>query len=509
MLLPCRNLSDVFWPREPLAGELTGLAEWRQHPTVASRSLEYAFSAAALERSFAPPEDMGESWSAVFDALEAGEPLSLQVIGGSMTGGIMAKVFGGFYAWPAELALWLRLVRPHWNLTVTNAAVGGIYADTWATRAGLDPADVYIVDTLVNGGQAAISVNASYDKLIWRLLHNVDAPSAALSRGGGSGAPAILSLQTFVDDFYWRGGAEQEAAVARYYGIATVSLRDAIWATWAAGQSNSDLDTYKVLDTDLLDLFWGDPIAGAGIYSSHPTHVAHEFVSDVVKYALLRLAANHSARAAPRRSSRGFGRPPATSVANVGSSCAAQPGGPLTALSPRTGFEPAAPPPSSWRFFEDAPRKPGWIAHWGGGAGGDANATIVFGVAFGAQPRLEVSFLESWHGMGAFNMTLRVGPCSWSFFINGSTEAHQWSVTQTRSLGNPIALQTKPDGAGLHDISLGNFPAAPCVAPPGKPAAACDDECKAVPGETYAVLFEPVAASISGGKVKLLSVTSC
>ena len=115
--------------------------------------------------------------------------------------------------------------------------------------------------------------------------------------------------------------------------------------------------------------------------------------------------------------------------------------------------------------------------------------------------------------MGAFNMTVHVGRCSWSYVINGSTDAHQWSVTQTSSLGNPIALQTVADGAGLNDVSLGNFSAPPCVTtaagPPGEPPAACADECAAVPGVMYSVSFEPVAASVSGGKVKLLAITSC
>ena len=467
----------------------------------------YPFTEAALAASFLPPRDLRDAgWADVFDRLDAGESLRLVVLGGSMTFGVNCN--GQAYtkcAWPAELAAWLRLVRPRWQLEVVNAAAGGVYADTLAAWPELEAADVYIIDTLVNAiqiNQAAIPL--FYDRLLWRLMQNVAGPTTG-------GPPAILSLQSLAPPM--RDTANAESVVASYYGLATASYRNAIFGKAEMHATN--------ISADILNLLWSP------YYETHPGKCTHELLSDVVKYAFLRLLSNRSttaagsAAAAPTAAAnfpwraRAGGLPPFSSFDNVGAGCASLPGRPLTTLSPRAGFEPALPAPSGWRLYADVPRKPGWIAFSGNVSGG-----LTFDVAFGFAPRLEVSHLVSYENMGAYNLSLTIGPCAWSWLIDTNYDAaasgRYHSVTEIAALGSVRALldgrrrqRRRRRLQALIGAKLGDFPAPPCVAA-APDSTACADPCSPEPDVRYRITITPQQSPSSGdGKVKILGITSC
>jgi len=205
----------------------------------------------------------------------------------------------------------------------------------------------------------------------------------------GGGTPAVLSLATFAYQPGSWGAADITTAVAAHYGLAVAHYRDAVW---------------PVADEEpahLRSAFWK-----AGGDGQHPDKITHEFVADVVKYALLALHARRLPPAAaaecPRRAPPAR---PATSFANVAVSCVSRPGGALSAYSAKEHFAAGsagggalAPVPQprdgGWRLFEDRPRKPGWIAS------GAAPANLTFRLRVSsASPRIEVSFLRSYHGV--------------------------------------------------------------------------------------------------------------
>ena len=54
---------------------------------------------------------------------------------------------------------------------------------------------------------------------------------------------------------------------------------------------------------------------------------------------------------------------------------------------------------SNWKLREDRKGKPGWITN-------SAESSIAFPMQFGAHPRLVVSYLKSYKGLGKVRMTL-------------------------------------------------------------------------------------------------------
>lgn len=58
-------------------------------------------------------------------------------------------------SWPNEIRMWLQLIRPRWNLQLLIQGYGGVHAGQFATDPRLIPADIYVVDTLVNRSVAS------------------------------------------------------------------------------------------------------------------------------------------------------------------------------------------------------------------------------------------------------------------------------------------------------------------------------------------------------------------
>ena len=83
----------------------------------------------------------------------------------------------------------------------------------------------------------------------------------------------------------------------------------------------------------------------------------------------------------------------------------------------RGRFEPAWVDGSAWSFFEDVPRKPGWISS-------TAGSSIAFSISFSESPRFELSFLQSYTGMAGAVLNLTLGTCSASYELEGFFDEH-------------------------------------------------------------------------------------
>ena len=132
---------------------------------------------------------------------------------------------------------------------------------------------------------------------------------------------------------------------------------------------------------------------------------------------------------------------------------------------------------------------------------------IAFDVVFGSSPRREIAFLRSYRSVGAFAAALAIGPCTFTATVNctHNTERTLVSVTQVAHLG---ALPSPAD------VDLGPFPAPACLPATGDAAGdaavhACADPCAPAPGISYRLTITPIWDSPTGGKVKIMGVTSC
>jgi hypothetical protein len=540
------DIGAAFWPPASLSGPPSsspyeaGAALWRHGAWARAARGGYPLSAAALARGFTGAARGGWAacaWARAAAALDAGEPLTMVVLGGSVTRGNMCgdtgEHSGPACAWPADVGHWLARARPRWRLRVVNAARGAFDAGDWARAPDLEPADIYVVDTSINVYQAGAEWALPHsDALLWRLAHAAapapamdGAPPALLAVeafglcaargecrsacGDGMTVPAYETLAPRYVCFELWQYADAEAAAARHYGIPVASYRDVVWPTMHAPPRD-------------LGLFWQGHLHPSKFY-------AHELLADTVKYALLRLlaAAPGGGGGAASACARAPQPPPApaTSLAEVGAACAARPRpagaarAQHTVLSPSAGFapSPASAHAPAWALAEDVPGKPGWIA-----AAGAPPANLTFSVAFSAAPRLELTFLRSYAGgVGAATLALAIGPCEWAWRVDARI-AERLSVPGTATLGEPSftrpypppatlsrrrrrlaagdAAEAPPGAAVRH---LGPFPAPPCdLAPAGD---ACAHACAPVPGAPYTISIQ----AEDGAKFKVLSVSTC
>ena len=421
---------------------------WRSHHWVAGTQGVYPLTLSDIRRSFIPGRSC--SFANFFEVMEGGRELTMVVLGGSMTAG--AECNGELCTWAAQVGQWIGVARPQWRLKFANWASGGLDAAAWAARSDFPLADAYIVDVAVNAqGLALASVAKNMDALLWRLAHLV-APSL------DGAPPAVLLVETFrtcgrdkaEPGSVWQGDyhdcsghcsatdqvfsgtnlhrtgicgdwwriADAEAIVGRHYGVPIVMYRDAVWPLLNAPGPD-------------VRLAWD------GL--SHPSRVTHELVADLVKYALLRLEAERAVNAAGFSCFPDTHIAPYTGFASVGAGCAFRARGPLTQVGTIGGNANAntsklATFSGGWRYFEDAPRKPGWIVEEGN------PGSIRFYVHLSASaPRLEVTFLRSYASVGTAGLKLTIGPCSWDWELEGRS-IDRYSLPYVLGIGGPAEL---------------------------------------------------------------------
>ena len=340
----------------------------------------------------------------------AASAVKISVIGGSWTAGNHCgdKELGGkkACAWPARLERLLH-ADGYTNFRVNNAAVPAWAYSNWIESGqlwGLAQSDIVIVDLNVNAQRYithALDVQHDLDELLFLLLtarpelpvlavnsfrvctnaRECNMHCSAEEQGSVSVtfAEDNATFSTGWCDYWWKI-ADLEAPIFRHYGISTASYRDAVWADLPRPNPN-------------LPCFWNG--------NSHGDAVSHILVSDVVHHALTRTLAL-AAAATPQ------GCPPPTNRTPFHphlllTSCSARWKKPLTHLSTESPklFTPLFHT-DNWEFRDDAShggaadtaKKLGWIF-----AGAEENS-IAFRVSVSAVPRVEITFLQTYEGIG-------------------------------------------------------------------------------------------------------------
>jgi lysophospholipase L1-like esterase len=164
----------------------------------------------------------GDPWRLrrAFAKARRGEPLTLGVIGGSITCGAMASSPERGYV--ASVLAWWRARFPQSETRLVNAGLGGTGSLLGAFRVQHDllqaEPDVVIVEFAVNDAWVD---GAAYEGLVRQILARPNAPAV------------VLLFMMFQN-----GGGDQEmqSKVGAHYNLPMVSVRDALWPDIAAGR---------------------------------------------------------------------------------------------------------------------------------------------------------------------------------------------------------------------------------------------------------------------------------
>jgi lysophospholipase L1-like esterase len=177
-------------------------------------------------------------FSNVFARARRGEPITLGVIGGSITVGAFATTAQNSYS--GRLLAWWREQFPRCDIRLINAGLGGTGSMYGALRAQKDllasRPDFVVVEFAVNDNWTD---GEAFEGLIRQILAQPN-------------FPAVLLLFMMWEN----GGNDQEmqAKVGAHYRLPMVSFRDALWPEMAAGH-----------------LKWSDYI----VDNVHPTDAGH------------------------------------------------------------------------------------------------------------------------------------------------------------------------------------------------------------------------------------------
>jgi len=204
--------------------------------------------------------------SNVFAKARRGEPITLGVIGGSITVGAFATTAQNSYS--GRLLAWWRERFPRCDIKLINAGLGGTGSMYGALRAQKDLLsnlpDFVVVEFAVNDNWTDAE---AFEGLVRQIL---DQPNF----------PAVLLLFMMWE----KGGNDQEmqAKVGAHYRLPMVSFRDALWPEMAAGH-----------------LKWSDCI----VDDVHPTDAGHaaaaRFITTMCDTALNAALAGKSGTISP------------------------------------------------------------------------------------------------------------------------------------------------------------------------------------------------------------------
>ena len=195
----------------------------------------------------------------VFAKARRGEPITLGVIGGSITAGGISSEPQKSYA--GLLLAWWRQKFPNCDIRMINAGLGGTGSIYGALRANKDllseQPDFVVVEFAVNDNWTD---GEAYEGLLRQILSEPN-------------SPAVLLLFMMWE----QGGNDQamQAKIGAHYDLPMVSFRDAIWPEMAAGR-----------------LRWSDYI----VDTVHPNDAGHAIAARLVT-AMLDKALNADASA--------------------------------------------------------------------------------------------------------------------------------------------------------------------------------------------------------------------
>jgi lysophospholipase L1-like esterase len=149
---------------------------------------------------------------AMFKIAEAGRPVTVAFIGGSITQGCNASTPANRYA--NRVLAWFRETFPQTDVTFINAGVGATTSLVGVHRAGRDVLDynpdLVVIDFAVNDREEDI-FRESYESLLRRIL---DAPSE----------PAVIALFMMIEG--GKNTQDHEIDAGLRYGIPMISYRD-------------------------------------------------------------------------------------------------------------------------------------------------------------------------------------------------------------------------------------------------------------------------------------------
>ena len=220
---------------------------------------------AIVARSQVSTGDLGRLINVFAKALR-GEPITLGVIGGSITVGAFATTEKNSYS--GRLLSWWREQFPRCEIRMINAGVGGTGSMYGALRAGKDllsrMPDFIVVEFAVNDNWTD---GEAFEGLVRQILAQPN-------------LPAVLLLFMMWE----KGGNDQEmqAKVGAHYHLPMVSFRDALWPEMEAGH-----------------LKWSDYI----VDTVHPTDAGHAaaacFITTMCNNALKAALAGKSGAVKP------------------------------------------------------------------------------------------------------------------------------------------------------------------------------------------------------------------
>jgi lysophospholipase L1-like esterase len=196
-----------------------------------------------------------------FAKARRGEPITLGVIGGSITEGAIASSPERGYA--ASVLAWWRARFPHSDARLINAGVGGTGSLYGAFRVQRDllraDPDVVIVEFAVNDAWVD---GAAYEGLLRQIIAHRSAPAVVL----------LFML-------FQNGGGDQkmQSEDGAHYNLPMVSVRDALWPEIAGGR-----------------IRWQDYF----VDNVHPNDAGHALVARCVTALLERTGTEEASRGA-------------------------------------------------------------------------------------------------------------------------------------------------------------------------------------------------------------------
>lgn len=299
--------------------------------------------------------------------------LRILAVGGSETAGVFCSEpysQDKTCAWPSRFVSWLRVQFPAIPIYLDNQATGGT-----STMGSLPLithwplSDLILVDYIVNDAfDTAGSIIPAYESFIRQL---------SKSRPG---VPVIfiitcpLEICSKVRDVIMWATSLYDIPVISFYDVAHC-------AAHIASQKN------------VTDIYW------RGLH--HPDWVTHQYIADTISYVFFHNTVCHTESHIQL-----------TAQAELDKLQVCSP--PSTSYSAHDIHKTAAPKDkdkdidsydhpgivlSNWKLREDRKGKPGWITN-------SADSSISFPMQFGEHPRLVVSYLKSYKGLGKVRMTL-------------------------------------------------------------------------------------------------------
>jgi hypothetical protein len=327
------------------------------------------------------------------------QPYKVLLLGGSAAAGVFCEnelVSWKECAWSARAVSWMRAAFPCADISLYNYAAGGTTISsgmaslhTWLQNP--PDSDLLLVDFIVNDafydqvplnrpfGVVPTSLSAAYEQFI--LQTRAARPDLEIVFVNTCALPRCIGL------------ASEIAMLAAHYGIPVIS--------YAAVVDAASI-TAEVCLKDVSPQWWGPPSL------THPRWQVHQLMAETVQDCIVQRWGNYCAAGTRARVPVSLLHMlrPATTLNDASdlqkvSTCDS----PTTFYSAleligraKRGEALEGIEAHDWPLTEDRANKPGFIAE-------SSNAEIKFAVRFGTNPRLILTYLRSYEGLGNAQMS--------------------------------------------------------------------------------------------------------